>query len=274
VTAHDLAPLVRAGRQVNLNKFCDVGWFLARSVGQRFAEFRRVLGERGKPTDVFRGVNGTAGAVVRSFTPVRLPGMAAATKVSILTFHDPLGVEAVFFGPEADVRDHRAAWQLWKVTDAANASASVGGPGAASDPGAAISQGYDALGRLTLATDSALVRKLEAAVGGPLDLLEARRLLDERSADFQHEVRIVTEYLAIAIAAVINIFNPTTLFVHGTLLAGTEPRFARVVERVRQRTLTASLAECTLVATRSSKRQGAIAGIIHHLTAAWAPAIR
>jgi N-acetylglucosamine repressor len=126
----------------------------------------------------------------------------------------------------------------------------------------------------TLATDSALVRMLEAAVGGPLDLLEARRLLDERSADFQHEVRIVTEYLAIAIAAVINIFNPTTLFVHGTLLAGTEPRFARVVERVRQRTLTASLAECTLVATRSSKRQGAIAGIIHHLTAAWAPAIR
>ena len=80
--------------------------------------------------------------------------------------------------------------------------------------------------------------------------------------------------LAIAIAAVINIFNPTTLFVHGTLLAAHPDRFARVLERVKQRTLTASLADCTIVATRSSKRQGAIAGIMHHLTNAWAPTVR
>jgi N-acetylglucosamine repressor len=95
-----------------------------------------------------------------------------------------------------------------------------------------------------------------------------------RAADFQHEIRIVTEYLAIAIATVINIFNPTTLFVHGTLLAADRDRFARVLERVKQRTLTASLADCTIVATRSSKRQGAIAGIMHHLTNAWAPSVR
>jgi len=43
---------------------------------------------------------------------------------------------------------------------------------------------------------------------------------------------------------------------------------------VRQRTLTASLADCTIRATRSSKRQGAIAGIIRQITQGWAPAIR
>jgi hypothetical protein len=42
---------------------------------------------------------------------------------------------------------------------------------------------------------------------------------------------------------------------------------------VRQRTLTASLADCTIVATKSSKRQGAVAGIIHHLTNACAPTL-
>jgi N-acetylglucosamine repressor len=73
---------------------------------------------------------------------------------------------------------------------------------------------------------------------------------------------------------VINIFNPTALFVHGTLLAGSPARFAPVLERVRQRTLTASLADCTITPTSSSKRQGAVAGIIHHLTHTWAPAIR
>lgn len=126
----------------------------------------------------------------------------------------------------------------------------------------------------TLATDAALLRMLTEKLGRPLDIKAAADLLDERAADFQHEIRTVTEHLAIAIAAVINIFNPTMLFVHGSLLAAHPDRFARVLERVKQRTLTASLADCTIVATRSSKRQGAIAGIMHHLTNTWAPTVR
>ena len=126
----------------------------------------------------------------------------------------------------------------------------------------------------TLATDTALLRLLAEKLGRPVSLDEAVSLLGERAGDFQHEIRTVTEYLAIAIAAVINIFNPTTLFVHGTLLVGSDERFARVLERVKQRTLTASLSDCTILATRSSKRQAAIAGIMHHLTNAWAPSLR
>lgn len=126
----------------------------------------------------------------------------------------------------------------------------------------------------TLATDAALVRMLADKIGRPLDPTTAAALLDERAADFQHELRTAGEYLAIAIAAVVNIFNPTTLFVHGALLARSPERFARVLERARQRTLTASLADCSIVATRSSKRQGAVAGIMHHLTNAWAPHVR
>lgn len=126
----------------------------------------------------------------------------------------------------------------------------------------------------TLATDAALIRMLSDKLGQPLSLDEAAAVIAEQAGDFQHEIRTVTEYLAIAIAAVINIFNPTTLFVHGTLLLRSEERFARVLERVKQRTLTASLADCTILVTRSSKRQAAIAGIMHHLTNAWAPSIR
>jgi hypothetical protein len=47
-----------------------------------------------------------------------------------------------------------------------------------------------------------------------------------------------------------------------------------VLERVKHRALTASLADCTIVATASSKRQGAVASIIHGLTNACAPSIR
>jgi len=125
----------------------------------------------------------------------------------------------------------------------------------------------------TLATDMALVRMLADKMGRTPSFEEAALIAGD-PGDFQHEIRTATEYLAIAIAAVINIFNPTTLFVHGVLLAGSEERFARVLERVKQRTLTASLADCTILATRSSKRQAAIAAIMHHLTNAWAPSIR
>jgi len=126
----------------------------------------------------------------------------------------------------------------------------------------------------TLASDSALVRLVSERGGRPLTIDAVAEILRERPAECDRELQTVTEYLAIAIATVINIFNPTTLFVHGTLLAGSEDRFAKVLERVKQRTLTASLADCTIVATRSSKRQAAIAGIMHHLTNAWAPSIR
>ena len=126
----------------------------------------------------------------------------------------------------------------------------------------------------TLATDSALVRKMSERIGQPLTVETAASRLAATPAEFQTDVECVSEYLAIAMAAVINIFNPTTLFVHGTLLVAAEDRFAHVLERVRQRTLTASLADCTIVPTRLSKRQGAIAGIMHHLTNTWAPPFR
>ena len=126
----------------------------------------------------------------------------------------------------------------------------------------------------TLATDAALVRLMSARAGRRLGLEQALALLEAEGDVFADDVQTVTEYLAIAIAAAINVFNPTTLFVHGLLLAGVPARFARVLDRVKQRALTASLADCTIVATRSSKRQAAVAGIIHHLTSGRAPSIR
>ena len=125
----------------------------------------------------------------------------------------------------------------------------------------------------TLATDAALVRLVRERVEKPLSVAEVAVLLDERTADFQQDIHMVAEYLAIAIAVVINTFNPTSVFVHGRLLVERKERFDLVLERVRQRTLTPLLAECTIIPTRSSKRQGAIAGIMHWLTEARTPAL-
>lgn len=125
----------------------------------------------------------------------------------------------------------------------------------------------------TLATDAALMRMMQDRVKKPLTLAEAAAMLDEQNADFESEIQVVTGCLAIAIAAVINTFNPTTVFVHGKLLVENKDRFDRVVDGVRQRTLMPLLAECTIVPTRSSKRQGAIAGIMHWLTEGRTPGL-
>jgi N-acetylglucosamine repressor len=81
------------------------------------------------------------------------------------------------------------------------------------------------------------------------------------------------EYLAIAVATVINLFNPGTLFIHGRLFEADEKAFARLVELAGQHTLSPSFADCRIVQARGSKRQGAVAGIIQHLTSSVGPSL-
>lgn len=125
----------------------------------------------------------------------------------------------------------------------------------------------------TVATDTALARLVSERIGRRVTIDETIRWMRTGEIDAREELDVTCEYLAIAISAVINIFNPSTLFIHGRLFEADENVFTRVVERVRERTLKPSLADCQLRQARGSKRQGAIAGMIHHLTESWGPAI-
>ena len=81
-------------------------------------------------------------------------------------------------------------------------------------------------------------------------------------------------YLAIGLATVINVFNPSTLFIHGQLFDADESLFARVLEQTRKRALAPSFADCRIIRARGSKRQGAVAGIIQHLIDSVVPELR
>jgi predicted NBD/HSP70 family sugar kinase len=125
----------------------------------------------------------------------------------------------------------------------------------------------------TLATDSALARLISIKRGRATDIEQALTAIRSGRLDATKELETVCEYLAIAAAAVINIFNPSTLFLHGRLFEASDDLFARTIARTRKRALAPSLADCNIVQARGSKRQGAIASIIHHLTHAWGPAL-
>ncbi|HRQ73937.1 MAG TPA: RHS repeat-associated core domain-containing protein [Phycisphaerales bacterium] len=106
----------------------------------RFLEFRRVgTGEGGTtPSETtFRGVNGAAGAIEY-----------VAGSPDLYVYHDQNGTEVAFFG--GNTASGRADWQMWKITDAAGNTAYIGSTTATT----AVTNGYDASGRILLAFDT------------------------------------------------------------------------------------------------------------------------
>ena len=89
----------------------------------------------------------------------------------------------------------------------------------------------------------------------------------------QEALEQTCRYLAIGLAAVLNLFNPSTLFVHGRLFSADPTFFPRLVEETGRRALTPAFGDCRIVQARGSKRQGAVAAIIEHVFDALVPAL-
>lgn len=81
------------------------------------------------------------------------------------------------------------------------------------------------------------------------------------------------DYLGIAVAAVINIFNPSTLFLHEQFMSADPEIFGRVVAAAKQRSLGPSFTDCRILQSRGIKRLGGVAGIIDHLACSPTPSV-
>src|SRR5579871_1138946 len=125
----------------------------------------------------------------------------------------------------------------------------------------------------TVASDSAFVWRLSQRLGRKLHIEEALILLRQGEPAASEALAQTSRYLAVGLAAVINLFNPSTLFIHNRLFAADETLFSRLIEETRRHALSPSFAQCHIVQARGSKRQGAVAAIIEHLTNAFVPAL-
>jgi N-acetylglucosamine repressor len=118
----------------------------------------------------------------------------------------------------------------------------------------------------TVATDTALARAVGERLGQRLSLEEIIPLVQAAQLSVDAEVGAVLEYLAVGVAAVVNVFNPSLVTVYGRLFDLGPGLFERLLGLTRLRTLAPSMADCTIIRARGSKRLGAVAGIIHRLT--------
>jgi len=125
----------------------------------------------------------------------------------------------------------------------------------------------------TVASDSAFASAVSKRLRRKLTADQIVELARGGKLDVRAEAAEACRYLAIGLAATINLFNPATLIVHGRLLETDDRLFGRLVEQVKSRTLAPSMADCRIIQARGSKRQGAVAGILQHLTNSIAPTL-
>lgn len=127
----------------------------------------------------------------------------------------------------------------------------------------------------TVACDSALAWSVSRLTGHRVSMLEVVQMLENRSGNAAsvppEALRMMTEYLAVGVAAVINLFNPSNLFIHSKVLRASDTLFEEMIAAAEKRALPPSFADCHIVQAQGSKRQGAIAGIIEHLLNALVP---
>jgi hypothetical protein len=123
----------------------DVDYIYIVYGADRYLTFRQL--EENSP--VFRGVNGAAGAVVAG----------ASGDHELFVYWDQHGTRSTFFDPRDGDNEvtvspavHNGQGQLWTIEDAAGNKAYVGHP---TDPADAIEEGYNGLGYMQVAYDTA-----------------------------------------------------------------------------------------------------------------------
>lgn len=123
----------------------------------------------------------------------------------------------------------------------------------------------------TVACDTALAAMVSQRLGRKVDFDKVAALVESGELTLGEELDTLSEYLAVALAAVINLFNPSSLFVYGRLFALDVSLFPRLLAETRTRALAPSFDACRIVQARGSKRQGAVAAVIDHLFDAIVP---
>lgn len=125
----------------------------------------------------------------------------------------------------------------------------------------------------TEASDTALARAISERLGRPLGIDEVIALVKSGELSADDEIERCCRFLGIGVAAVLNLFNVSALFLHGRMFELSPDLFPKLLKEVERRALAPSFRGCRIVQARSSKRLGAVTGIIDHLINAVVPQV-
>jgi len=110
--------------------------------------------------------------------------------------------------------------------------------------------------------------------GASMNVDEAIELVRSGKIRCRRELIRMIGFLARGLGVVVNLFNPAGVFVYGRLFDAREGLFDELVTAVGDHALKPSLAACSIVRSRGSKKQGAAAAVIAHLFQGAGPSIQ
>jgi predicted NBD/HSP70 family sugar kinase len=125
----------------------------------------------------------------------------------------------------------------------------------------------------TVASDTALTWSVSQRLRRTVDIDELVTLVRQGRLKPAREVRRACEQLAKAIAMVVNLYNPSNVFVYSRMFELDETLLVRLNEESRRHALGPSFDGCRIQRARARKSAGAIAGIIHYLTDSRLPSV-
>lgn len=123
----------------------------------------------------------------------------------------------------------------------------------------------------TLATDAAFAEAVSARVGAPLSVEEIVELAQSDRLDVGEELRRTLDYLSIAVAGAINLFNPAAVYISASIFDVDDAAFVSMVGGVRRRALRPSTDRCAIVRAQSDKPLGALATLLETLFSSVGP---
>jgi len=125
----------------------------------------------------------------------------------------------------------------------------------------------------TVATDSALAGLVSQKVGHKLEIDQVIAKIRSGEMQAEGELQRIIQYVAIAVSAAVNLFNPEKVFIHGQLFDARDGLFNTMVTTAKKRSMAPSIAGCEIIRAETDKLRGAIAGAIYQLTHAVGPGI-
>jgi len=118
----------------------------------------------------------------------------------------------------------------------------------------------------TICNDAAFVRRINKRLKRSLNFEQACAVVQERRSPLAQEMQDTANALAVASSIVINVLNPSHLFIHSVLFDIDPMLLEQVIGLTQKRALRPSFGDCTITRASGTKQQGAVAAIVQHVT--------
>jgi len=123
----------------------------------------------------------------------------------------------------------------------------------------------------TVATDSSFLHAVRGRLGTKVGFDEVAAMVEQGYLDVSKELDSTLSYISIALATLVNLFNPEAIVLNGKVLDLRPDSLEVLSTRMSERALAPSMKRVRLLRSKGDKLQGALAGLLDQVFAAVGP---